>query len=232
MKTHTSTTRNPNANTTPSVTLTSSLDAPVTPEDTSKESQAITSFNSMVERFTQTGISRREGLQELIIHTVWFNFKYHKVSLIQKLLGVLSKDSEFSTLNFNRVIYFYTKVAGIKVYQVGNDFQIKRYNTPEFNYTAEHLGVCKLDSNNYWNLTQADPDKPYKAKELDTIKKSIASQVAVLSLLGECTDSEIEAMINSLKSAIVTAKADPKIKVKATKQEALKNALPETYDSE
>lgn len=193
---------------------------------------AVNTFGSMLADYTNTGMSRRSQLQALIIHTVWFNYKFHKVQLIQKLLGSLVKDTETPEAVINRVIFFYQNVAGFKIHRVGNDFQIKRLNTSEFTYDAENLTRCKLDANSYWNLAQGQADKPYKAKELDTIKKSIAIQLATSLLLEEATMEDIDALIASLKSAIVTAKADFKIISKAEKLLALKHAEPEAYQAD
>jgi hypothetical protein len=191
--------------------------------------KATQTFGDMLEVYNTSGMSRRSQLQALIIHTIYFNFKFHKVQMIQKLLGTLVKDTETPESVLNKVIFFYQSIGGFKIHRVGNDFQIKRLNTPEFTYDKAHREICGLTENSYWNLAQGQADKPYKAKELDTIKKSIATQLAMSLLLEEANISDIEALISSLKSAIVTAQADPKVKAKAMKVLALKNAEPEIY---
>jgi hypothetical protein len=190
---------------------------------------AVTKFAMMLTDYNNSGLSRRQQLQDIIEHTLYFNFRHHKVQMIQKLLGVLAKDTDTAKVTLERVICYYQTIGGFKIHRVGNDFQIKRLNTPEFTYDAEHMKVCKLSGNSFWHLSKGEAEKPYKAKELDTIKKSIATQLATTLMLEEASWDDIESLIKSLKASIVSASQDPKIIAKVEKTKVQKYAEPETY---
>jgi len=219
------------AATTPTVTLVAPPTILVT-LSSSDEAKALNSFKSMLDSYISLGLNRRESLQKILIHSVWYQYSTGKCQLIQKVLTSLNKDSEFNKSNIYKVIKFYTDIAGFRIHQVGNDFQVKRSHLPEFTYDKVCLDACKLDANNYWNLKGLDAEKPYAPKEIDTIGKSFASQVALSLLLGETTEADVEKLISSLKSAIVTAKADPKLVKKAVIKKHQKESPVESWDTD